>query len=255
VTYAPVPVTVIGYTTTPINETEVFWRIPIPDALTIDMVAVYNPANANKPYTYVQSVAPGTGTDGTNYQLYTATTNNTGDAMGYQLKLMSTSVPLIDSIMLNGEYSGVIAGDLERISGEITKIPLPGLLLTFDATVQQPMIGPNPLVYNGTPLNTLGTMVQPRSQFDPFQVDMNPITGVNNRQMNKFSFSFVFNQGKGWFFKYNPNQFDSYNINMDLDTDFSTGFIATLFDFPTSSDLSSYVQGVSGVVDWEILDH
>ncbi len=253
IAYAPVPVTVTtySYSSRPTNETEAFWRIPVPNAFTLDAVMVYNPTNANMPYTYVKTVAPGTGTDGTSYQLYTATTNNTGDAMGYQVKLTSTSVPLIDSIMLNGEYSGVIAGDLERVSGEITKMPVPGLLFTFSATAQQPLVGPNPLVFNGTPLNSIGTLVQPRGQFDPFQVDMNPITGVNNRQMNKFSLSFVYNEGKGWFFKYNPNDFSSWNINMDLDTDFSTGMMATLFNYPTSSDLSSFVLGNSGVVSWE----
>jgi hypothetical protein len=170
--------------------------------------------------------------------------------MGYQLKLTSTSVPLIDSIMVNGEYTGLIAGDLERVSGEITKMAAPDFLITFDATTQQPLIGPNPLVYNGTPQAPLGTMVQPRSQFDPFQVTLNPISGIFNRQLTKFSLSMVLNDGKGWFFKYNPNVFDSYNINMDLDTNFSTGIIGTLFDYPTSTDLTSYVTAAGDLV-WE----
>lgn len=252
VTYAP-PVTITSqtaYLNNPTNETEVFLRVPVPNAFTFDGVVLYDPIAANENYNYVTNVAPGTGTNGTSYQLYTGTTNNTTDALGYQVKLTSTSVPYINSIMLNGEYSGLIAGDLERISGEITEIPAPNFLITLDGTAQQPLIGPNPLVYYGTSTTPLGTLVQPRSQYDPFRVTMDPISGINNREMTKFSLSFLYNTGNGWFFKYNPNVFDSYNVNMNLDTNFSTGIIGTLFNYPTSTDLTSYVDQAGDLV-WE----
>lgn len=249
--YAPtVPVTALmspEYALKPQNSIEAFWKIPVVDAFTADAVVLYSPYNANLPYNYVTQVAPGKGTYGTNYQVYQGTTNDQGDALGYQLKLTTHSIPGIDSLMVNGEYSGYIAGDLERVSGEITEVPAPFCLITADATVQKPLLGPNPLIYSGSPGVPL---VEPRSEFDPFRVTMDPISGINNREMSKFSLSFVFNNGKGWFFRYNPNNFGLWNVNTDLDTDFSFGIIGTMFDYPTSTDLSSYVNA-QGVVVWE----
>jgi hypothetical protein len=248
--YTSSPLTITNYTNSATNETELFVKVPVPNAFVFDGVVLYNPISANMPYNYVTSVAPGTGTDGTNYQLYTGTTNNTTDALGYQVKITSNSLPVINSIMINGEYSGIIAGDLERITGEITEIPAPNWLITFDATAQQPLFGPNPLVYNGSPSSPLGAMVEPRGEFDPFRVTQDPISGINNRQMTKFSLSALFNTGNGWFFKYNPNVFDSYNVNMNLDTDFSMGVIGTVFNYPTGTDLTSVVQA-NGTIFWE----
>src|SRR5262249_10664459 len=151
------------------------------------------------------------------------TTNNTGDALGYQVKLVTKSIPGIDSLMLNGEYSGLIANDLERISGEIVSTPAPFCTFTLNGTAQKPLVGPNPLILYGTPGNSLRALIEPRGPYDPFRISLDPISGINNREMAKFSLSFVFNNGNGWFFKYNPNVFDSYNINYDLNTSFSTG--------------------------------
>lgn len=247
-TYAPA-VTVTSYVSAPKNTVEAFWKVPISDVLLWENVGVYNPANVNQPYTYSLPVAAGTGTAGSSYQVYQGTTSQT-DALGYQVKLTTHAIPGLDSVMVNGEYSGLLADDLERISGEIIETPAPFCTFTFDATAQKPLIGPNPLVYNGDQGGGVGTLIQPRSEGDPFRVTLDPISGINNREMTKFSLSFVFNNGDGWFFKYNPNVFDSYNVNMDLNTDFSTGIIGTLFNYPTSTDLTSYVNQ-AGILTWE----
>src|SRR6202011_997071 len=101
----------------------------------------------------------------------------------------------------------------------------------------------------GPPSSPLFYLLLPRGQYDPFRVTLNPISGVNNREMTNFSLSFVLNQGNGWFFRYNPNIFGEYNINTDLDTPFSIGIIGTLVNYPTGTDLFSYVN--AGQVGWE----
>src|SRR5208282_1942255 len=111
-------------------------------------------------------------------------------------------------------------------------IPAPNCLFTADASVQKPIIGPNPTIGIGPPGNPTAFLLSPRNGYDPFQVTYNPITGVNNREMSQFSLSFVYNPGNGWFFRYNPNMFAGYNINTDLDTPFSIGAIGSLTDYP-----------------------
>jgi hypothetical protein len=242
-----VPVSVLqnpGQAVTNVTTTELYWKVPIGDSITLDNVGLYDPSQINYPYTYVQSVASGAGTLGTNYNIINANTTQT-DALGYQGKLTLNLIPVVDTLILSGEYSGILAGDRERLSGEIVKNVFSNALLTVDATWQQPLIGPNPEI-----VDRLGNVIiTPRNPLnDAFSVTSNPISGFNDRAMTQFKLSFVFNPGNGWFFRWNPNDFGGYNINTEMDTPFSFGIMGTLTNYSTGTDGFTYVNNLGVLV-------
>ena len=219
---------------------ELWLGLPLGDKSKLDVVAVGRPTKVGQSYYSVEKVSPGTGISGTDYG-YVSTTTTLADAIGAQFRLKSTLLPLFEEEMLLFEYSNPLAGNLMRVNGLLSERPQRYLLISEEATYQKPLIGPLNLVKYGTPAFAPFNISGPRPYGSVVSVSQDPISGINNREMTEFKLSIEFNPGLGWFYKYRPRIVQGWNINPDLKTPFSTALSGRMWQYPTGTDLGSYV--------------
>jgi hypothetical protein len=223
---------------------EAWLRLPLFNGESLDLAAVHKPTAVGQSYSIAgHPVTAGQGTLGTDY-LAESSTATDGDAWGGILRLRGQKdLPLLEEEQIMGEYSGPIAGNRMRISGLLSARPQRYLLVSLEAGWQQPIVGLVPSVIEGTPGVNFGLLpgTGPRPYGSPVTVSEDPISGQNNRAMTELTATLEFNPGQGWFYKYRPRLVQDWNYNTDLKTPFSSALSAHVFNYPTGTDLSSYI--------------
>jgi hypothetical protein len=217
-------------------------RVPLLSGESLDLNATRQPGQIGQTYQVVESVAPGSGTLGTNYLVDTKTTSES-DAWAYIARFRGLKdIPFLEEEGITGTYGGPLAVNVMGVSGLISARPQRYTLVSLEAGWQKPVVEVNPTIILGTPGLNLGVMpgTGPRSYGSPVAVVDDPITGINNREMTWVSATLEFNPGQGWFYKYRPRIVQDWNFNSDLKTPFSTALSARMFTYPTGTDLSEY---------------
>jgi hypothetical protein len=124
-------------------------------------------------------------------------------------------------------------------------------LLSLEGGWQMPLVGPGsqPILI-GTPSVPLGTVpgTGPRPYGSLVTVSQDPISGVNNREMQSAQVTLEFNPGKGWFYKWRPRIVDAWNFNTDLDTPIANALSVRTWNLPTGTDLGSYIDATGNRV-------
>lgn len=211
-----------------------------------DVAVVRHATRVGQSYTVTKQVAAGSGVLGTNLAVDTITTTE-ADAWGGLVRLRGmNALPGVEETSLSAEYAAPLAGNVEMLSGLLSFRPQRYTLLSLEGLWQVPVVGPGsqPVII-GTPALNLGLVpgTGPRPYGSIVSVSQDPISGANNREMTAATVTLEFNPGKGWFYKWRPRIVDAWNYNSDLDTPIANALSVHGFNYPTGTDLGSYIDG------------
>jgi hypothetical protein len=229
---------------------EAWIRTPLWDGESLDLVAARQAGQVGQTYNTVESVAPGTGTLGSNYLVDTKTTTE-ADAWAGQARLKgSKNIPFLEEETLTGIYGGPLDVNVMSLQGLVSTRPQRYTLISLEAGWQKPVVGFNPTLVIGTPGLNFGIL--PGTGARPYgsavAVVDDPVTGSNNREMTWVTATLEFNPGQGWFYKYRPRVVEDWNFNSDLKTPFSSALSVHFFNCPTGTDLSRYFSAAGVLV-------
>lgn len=217
----------------------------------LQLGALYQPFRLNRDYTYVNYVDPGAGYLGTRYDIKTGTTG-TSDALGYSGKLTLKRMPLVDDVILKYTELGLSAGDKSEVDAQFSKKITRSVTGAVDFMYRKPLVGPLPLASEGTAANPGPALLAPRDMNSPFWVSWNnEATGWDNRETNQISFIFTFDPTPDtWFYRYEPNKVEDWNLNPDENAVFSVAAKYTLTRYYSGTDRLLYWDE-SGNMVWE----
>lgn len=206
---------------------------------------LYRPFRIGESYTYVNEVEEGQGVLGTKYDVKTDKTT-TIDAISTKFVINSSLIkPYIDNVNITYTYAGLVAGDKNEIELQLSKMLGKKVSFNIGYLYRKPIIGPSPLLYEGTEENKGPIIVSPRGPESPFVVNW------DNREASIFSFVFNFDPTpQTWFYKYQPNIVEDWNINPNEDAKFACAFKYSLEYYPTATD-RLYFYDKDGNIVWE----
>ena len=197
---------------------------------TSHMGVLYQPFRKNEPYIDATEVGAGQGVDGTNFDLQQKETK-TSDALGFTWRVEGHPDLFVDTAGLGYTYLGPIAGDKQQIDLDAGRSLDKAWTLSGAYIYRQPIVGPQPLLFEGTPSNMGALISTPRGPDDPFWVEW------NNRKAHIGSFTLVYNPTpETWFFKYQKNILDDYNLNPEVEAPFSAAVQYRVTYYPTNTD-------------------
>ncbi|MHB9155921.1 MAG: hypothetical protein ACYC5N_09590, partial [Endomicrobiales bacterium] len=202
---------------------------------------LFQPFRLDRDYTYVEEVAPGAGLLGTNFVQKTGRTTSP-DALGASAKLTMKTIPFLNEAAFQYTYLGLVAGNKQEFNTQLNRKLARSLLGSIEYTYRRPLLGPIPLVYEGTAGNTGPALFQPRGPESPFWVGWNnTAAGWDNREANLLSFILTFDPTPdSWFYLFKPNTVEEWNLNPGENAGLSFAFRYTLANYPTSTDRLIY---------------
>jgi|GEM_PF-1733984 outer membrane protein OmpA-like peptidoglycan-associated protein len=195
---------------------------------------MYQPFRLDEPYTDVTYAGSGNGTLGTAYQIDQRETRQS-DAFGFLWQNEFEPLMIIDKIGLGYMYLAPTAGDKQQVSIDGTKRLNHDLTLSSAYMYRQPVVGPVPLLYQGTTDDPGALITSPRGPDDPFEVEW------DNRKAHIFTATLVYNPAPATpFFKYDKNVIDDYNINDKNEAEWSGALQYRAIYYPTNTDRLYY---------------
>jgi len=183
-------------------------------------------------------------TEGNSTKLHTAKTEQK-DAIATKFILTTHPYPAVDELSFECGYFGLVAGNKYEIIVKSHRPLIEYLLGAIEYTYRKPLIGPLPFIYEGTPENMGPALINPRGPESPFWVNW------SNREASILSLIFTFDPTPAtWFYKYQPNILDEWNLNPNEDASLSFALKLSLEHYPTTTDRMFYYDE-SGNVIWE----
>ena len=196
---------------------------------------LYRPFRLGWNYSYLADAPAGAGDVGSSFVKHSGTTNS-GDAFGGGVKFTYKQFSFLDQMSLKYTYQGLVAGNKQQMGTELVRKLSRPLTATFDYTYRKPLQGPIPLIYEGTPANTGPALFEPRGPDSPFWVQW------DNREASIISFLCTFDPTPStWFYRYQPNVPEEWNLNPDENARIS---------FATRYTLTRYFTGTDRLVYW-----
>lgn len=213
--------------------------------------ALYQPFRLNRDYEYVEYVAPGEGYLGTRYDIKTGVTGQS-DAIGYSGKLTLRRLPFANEVVLKYTHLGLVAGNKNQVDAQLTRKITRSFTGAVDYMYRKPLIGPIPLVYEGTLANPGPALLEPRDMNSPFWVSWNnDATGWDNRETNQISFTATFDPTPDtWFYSYEANKLEDWNLNPEENSPLSLAGKYTLSKYYSGTDRLLYWDENGNMV-WE----
>lgn len=217
----------------------------------LELGIIYQPFRLNRDYEFIQEVAPGSGLLGSKYLKKTDKTVSK-DAFGAGAKFTLNPESVFSSMNFKYTYLGLVAGNKQEFSSQVFSKLTRSLVGSVEYMYRKPLIGPIPLVYEGTSLNTGPALFEPRGPDSPFWVSWeNKATGWDNREASIISFVFTFDPTPStWFYKYQPNIGEEWNLNPEEDASVSFQAKYTLAKYFTETDRLLYWDE-NGHMVWE----
>ena len=211
---------------------------------TLILGVMYQPFRLDRGYDYVNYVQPGAGYLTTRYDLKTGIAVQ-NDAYGYSGKLTLGRMPFESEVMFKYSYLGLVAGNKQELDSLVTKRISRSLTGCFDFMYRKPLLGPMPLVSEGTLANPGPDLLEPRDMNSPFWVNW------DNREANIMSLVFTFNPTPGsWFYRYEPNELAEWNLNPEETAPISGAVKYTLTRYFTGTDRLLYWNDIGQLI-WE----
>lgn len=211
---------------------------------------LYQPFRLNKEYEYVEEVAPGTGLLGSKYLKQIGITKES-DAYGASTKLILRPYSLFDEITLQYTYLGLVAGNKQEFNSQFSKKFSKFSNGCIEYTYRKPLLGPIPLIFEGTDSNRGPAIFEPRGPNSPFWVGWENYSYWKNREASIISLVYSYDPTPTtWFYKYFPNILEEYNINPLEDAPVSFAARYTLTRYPSGTDRLTYLDP-NGNTFWE----
>ena len=182
---------------------------------TLQLGAKFRPFRTGDTYDYVAERNVTNGTNGTDLLIKQDRTS-IGDAFGGAVKLSMPNKLGLDFITLGYLYEGISAGNRQKADIAVQKAFTPSFTGHFAYMWQQPLLQAVPARARkgGGP-----DLLTPRGPNQPFWVWWrNPQTGWDNRETDEFTFTFTYDPTpETWFYRYEPNTLDAWNLNPEED--------------------------------------
>ena len=167
------------------------------------------------------------------------------DAFGGTWRVEDKPARYLDEVGLGYTYLGAVAGNRQQVDVDGGKTVLPGWMLSAAYMYRQPIVGPEPLLYEGTVANPGAILTAPRGPDDPFSVQW------DNRKAHIGSLTLVFNPDPATpMFKFQKNVLEDWNINPAIKTRWVAALQARVAQYPTNTDrLYSYDENHNLIYD------
>jgi len=206
---------------------------------------LFAPNRVDWEYTYVEEVAEGTGYLGSKYLIKNDKIKTT-DGLAFKTILDTQYAPFFDYFKVQYTRAGVMAGNTSEILLGFEKKPSKISSLYVEGIFRDPIIGPNPYIYEGeTPKELRGpAVVTPRGEEDPFTVTM------YNRKAYIANIFFLFDPTPGWFYRWQPNMLGEWNLNPE---EKGPSFVIrySISYYPTGTDRATYYDETAQKWLWE----
>jgi outer membrane protein OmpA-like peptidoglycan-associated protein len=206
---------------------------------------IYQSFGTGDEYSYIEEVASGTGYAGSEYIMKKGETDFL-DTLAIKMKVNTNKcAPLINEGAITYTHAGLLAGNKNEVTLQLDK-KLSSLFYTTGIfTYRQPLVGPMPYLHEGTDENPGPVWSTPRGKDEPFWVNN------DNREATICSLFLTYDPTPGsWFYKWQPNVLQEWNLNHEEDARFAFALGYTLSYLPTTTDLQTYVDE-SGESVWE----
>ncbi|MFN3966999.1 MAG: hypothetical protein ACK4JE_04820 [Endomicrobiia bacterium] len=214
---------------------------------------LYQPFRLNREYQYVSEVHEGEGIAGSKYLLHKGITE-TKDAIATKFNLTTQPYPIVNEFSIEYTYCGLVAGNKQEILLKTSRPLAKYLTGAIEYKYCKPLLGPLPLVYEGTEENMGPAVINPRGPENPFWVNW-LYTDWDNREQSIVSVVFTFDPTPAtWFYKYQPNKLEEWNLNPEEDASLAFGLGYTISYYPTTTD-RMYYYDEQGKVVWEPYYH
>jgi outer membrane protein OmpA-like peptidoglycan-associated protein len=212
-----------------------------------EMGLLYQPFRLNRDYIYVEDTAPGTGYLGSRFLRKTGTTSQK-DAFGGSAKLSLNPHSVFSNMTFGYTYAGLVAGNKQQVDAQVSRKVSRTLMGSIEYMYRKPLLGPVPLVYEGTAGNLGPAIFEPRGPESPFWVGWaNRAGGWDNRETSQISFIFTFDPTPDtWFYLYEPNTGEEWNLNPEEDAPVS---------FSARYTLAKYFSGTDRLIYWDENGH
>lgn len=224
---------------------------PMGGRLGVKTGLMYQPFRLDRPFQRAERTAPGQGTFGSSYVISDDITRE-HDAWGASLQLSYYPDWFLDRI--DGGYTvrRPVAGNKQEYSAGGFKKMTRYLTGSMQYVFREPIIGPLPFLYQGTPDNPGALLLSPRGEYSPFWVTSNSEGDiVDNRKAHLFKWTFVHDATpESWLFLFDPHILDFYNVNPAEEAPWAYAFQYRVEYFPTATDHTFYFDKEGHAV-WE----
>jgi hypothetical protein len=217
---------------------------------------LYRPFRLGWQYQYTEDVGAGNGLDGSKYIVKEKDTEEI-DALGGSLNLkipLKDKFKFVDTLNVGAEYRGLVAGNRFKTQASVERY-VSGFLSNFHLSwyYQEPLLEAMPNIISGDGRG--GSTMSARAWESPFWVWWkNKTTGFDNRKTNAFSLVWTYDPTPGtWFYKNEPNEIASYNLNPNEDAAFSLAAKFNLIKYMGRLDRQLRWDNYENAV-WEDLD-
>src|SRR5207302_2092579 len=122
---------------------------------------LYQPFRLDRVYTDVEEVAPGSGVLGSTFHIRQRRTLQR-DALGFTLRVEGQPTVAVDQAGLGYMYLGPVAGDKQEIDVDASRGFAGAFNVSLAYIYRQPVIGPAPLLFEGTVDNPGALITSPR---------------------------------------------------------------------------------------------
>ena len=222
-----------------LSATEISTKFNIVRNIPFQIGLLYQPFRMGWNYQY---------TEGNSTTLQTATIQQK-DAFAGKFKLTTNPYPVMNELSFEYGYFGLVAGNKQEIGIKSHRSLIKYLVGAIEYTYRKPLLGPLPFIYEGTEENKGPAIINPRGPESPFWVNW------SNREASILSFIFTFDPTPAtWFYKYQPNILEEYNLNPAEDASLCFALKYSLEYYPTTTDRMFYYDENGNVV-WEPYYH
>ena len=172
------------------------------------------------------------------------------DALGIKSGFKYNPYFILNELRLDYSYLSPVAGNKEAVEVSGYRPLSKSSVLSGSLLFQEPVVGPIPLTYEGTATNPGQVYSNPRGPESPFWVSWY-YDDWNNRKAKILKLDFVYDPTPStWFFRYEPNVIEKWNLNPDEDAKFSFALEYKVSKYYSGMD-RFYYWDEDGNVEWE----
>ncbi len=158
-----------------------------------------------------------------------------GDALGVTWRVETRQWLGLDSAGLGYTYLGPVAGNKHQLDADAGRLLAKMWNFSTAYTYRKPVIGPEPLRYEGTAVNPGALISNPRGPDDPFWVQW------DNREAHIASLTLIYDATpETYMFRYQKNVLEDWNLNTDEDSTWSGALQYRVTHYPTNTDRLYY---------------
>jgi len=226
---------------------EAVTRCKVLPAVRLEAGLLYQPFRIGGAYTAVETVAPGSGLEGSGYT-FSQRTADQYDAFGENIDLYVRVKPVVDEIVLGATHAGRVAGNKNELRVSGRRRFGQSFRGALGYTYRTPYEDPLPLLYEGTADNPGALLSSPRGADAPFRVYGGQY-GEGNREARIITLALQYDPTpRTGLYRWKQDVVEYWNINTGEDASVASGLQLQFTDYPGSTDRNYYYDETGSVV-------